>query len=123
MSHEAYAKTQTNTASPREAEYLAFAKATRGLMDAEAVGRDDLKGLAAALHFNRQLWGTLASDCANAANGLPEETRATIISLARWVMAHSSDVLQKREDLGPLIDVNRMMMDGLSGKSPDPAAA
>ncbi|MCA8889837.1 MAG: flagellar biosynthesis regulator FlaF [Parvularculaceae bacterium] len=118
MSHEAYRKASKTTANPRNAEYQAFAEATRRLIDAHAAGREDLKQLIEAIHLNRTLWGALASDCADERNTLPNETRAAIISLARWVASYSSAVMQKDESVEPLVDVNRIMMDGLSGRVP-----
>lgn len=115
MSHNAYAKTQN--ANPRDVEYRAFAKATRALMEAAEAGAEDLRVLAEAVHLNRSLWGALAQDCASDQNLLPRETRASIIALSRWVSTYSSDVVRKRESVTPLIDVNRIMMDGLAGKA------
>ncbi|MGE0408016.1 MAG: flagellar biosynthesis regulator FlaF [Amphiplicatus sp.] len=117
MSHEAYRRTAARTASPREAEYRAFAEATRRLIAAAERGRADLEALAGAVHFNRALWGALAADCADDKNGLPTETRAGVIALSRWVARHSSDVMRARESVEPLIDVNRLIMEGLSGRS------
>ncbi len=118
MSHDAYRRAQHSTAHPRDAEYRAFSEATRRLLAAKDEGRADLKRLIEAVHLNRSLWGALASDCADPANQLPSETRALIVSLARWVSLYSSDVMQKKESIEPLIDVNRMIMDGLAGKKP-----
>lgn len=118
MSHDAYRRAQHSTAHPRDAEYRAFSEATRRLLAAKDEGRADLKRLIEAVHLNRTLWGALASDCADPANQLPSETRALIVSLARWVSLYSSDVMQKKESIEPLIDVNRMIMDGLAGKKP-----
>ncbi len=116
MSHDAYAKAQKTTAGPRDAEYKAFAEATRKLIAVAAEGREDLKQLIDAVHLNRSLWSALATDCADEHNQLPSETRALIISLARWVSFYSSDVMRKKESVEPLIDVNRIIMDGLAGK-------
>lgn len=115
MSHNAYSKAQN--ANPRDVEYRAFANATRALMAAAETGVQDLRQLAEAVHLNRSLWGALAQDCASDQNLLPSETRASIIALSRWVSAYSSDVVRKRESVEPLIDVNRIMMDGLAGKT------
>ncbi len=115
MSYDAYAKTQRETAAPRDAEYRAFAKSTRALL---AVDEDNAQSLAEALHINRSLWEALASDCASDANQLPEETRARIIGLARWVGAHTRRVLRQEETIDALVDINRIMMDGLAGKAP-----
>lgn len=116
MSHEAYRRTSSTIASPRDAEYRAFSEATRLLMEVAGKGRKDLKALIRAVHLNRQLWGALAADCANESNALPVETRATIISLSRWVRDHSSDVVRGGESVDPLIDVNRIIMEGLAAK-------
>lgn len=116
MSLDQYRKTQTALASPRDTEYRAFSKITAQLIAAEAKGRDDLKMLVAAIHENRRLWGALASDCASERNLLPEDTRGTIINLSRWVNRYSSEVMRKGESTTPLIEVNRIMMDGLAGR-------
>jgi len=118
MSHEAYQQAQKQTSAPRDTEYRAFAKATRALMKAAEAGHGDLKLMIDAIHINRTLWGALANDCADPANQLPEGTRARIISLSRWVTSYSSDVMRARESVEPLIDINRIMMDGLAGKAP-----
>lgn len=118
MSHDAYAKTAAATATPRDTEYRAFSESTRRLMEAAEQGRKDLRALINAIHSNRQLWGALALDCASDANGLPAETRAQIVSLARWVDSYSSDVMRKDESVEPLVDVNRIIMEGLAGAKP-----
>ncbi len=115
MTYDAYAKAQRDTAAPRDTEYRAFAKSTRALL---AIGDADRQHLADALHVNRSLWEALANDCASEANDLPEETRARIIGLARWVGEHSRRVLRQEETVDALIDVNRIIMDGLAGKAP-----
>ncbi|MBL7373040.1 flagellar FlaF family protein, partial [Escherichia coli] len=56
-----------------------------------------------------------------AGNGLPHELRAQIISLALWVDRFTSDVIAGRERIRELIEVNRMIMDGL--RTPHRAAA
>jgi flagellar protein FlaF len=56
----------------------------------------------------------LADDCANPENGLPAPLRASIISLAMWVSRHTSAVIRRREDFEPLIQVNRIIMQGLA---------
>ena len=118
MSHEAYIQAQ-QAGNPRDVEYRAFTKVTRALIEASKSGHSDLKLLIKAIDLNRQLWGALASDCANPQNQLPEATRAQIISLSRWVSSYSSEIMRDRENIDPLIDVNRIMMDGLSGKAPN----
>ena len=47
----------------------------------------------------------------------PEATRAQIISLSLFVHRHTSHVMRREADIEALIDINRMMMQGLSGRS------
>lgn len=117
MSHEAYAQAQKSNLAPRDAEYNAFAMATRALLAAEKADRSDVNVLVDAINKNRTLWRLLAKDCASEANQLPEMLRAQIINLSRWVNSYSSDVIRKSESVAPLVDVNRIMMDGLAGQT------
>jgi flagellar protein FlaF len=75
----------------------------------------DHASIVRAVHWNRRLWLTLQSDCASEDNSLPEATRAGIISLSLWVDKHSRKVLKRGADLRPMIEVNRNIMEGLSG--------
>ena len=46
---------------------------------------------------------------------VPESVRAGVISLAIWVDKHSRKALKREADLQPLVEVNRNIMEGLSG--------
>ena len=115
MSLQAYQRAAEQAEDPRQVEYRLFGLVTRALMEAAAADDKDLTTRIRALHWNRRLWSTLANDCAADTNALPPEARAQIISLSIWVNRHTSEVMQRREPLQPLIDVNRMIMQGLSG--------
>ncbi len=47
-------------------------------------------------------------------NALPPELRAGIVSLSLWVDRHTSGLVAGRETMEPLLEVNRMLLDGLS---------
>ena len=66
-----------------------------------------------ALDWNRRVWTALSDDCSNPGNGLPAPLRASIISLSIWVARHTSAVIRRQEQIEPLIEVNRMIMQGL----------
>jgi flagellar protein FlaF len=121
MSLQAYQAAATRSESPRSTEYRLFAQVTMALMDASRLDVSDITGLVEALDWNRRMWSVLADDCANASNPLPAELRAGIISLSIWVAKHTSAVVRREEPIEPLIEINRMIMQGLSG--PQAAAA
>ncbi|ESQ84455.1 hypothetical protein AEAC466_08875 [Asticcacaulis sp. AC466] len=113
MSLKAYQTIAQRAENPRQTEYRLFGQVTRALMEAEKLERSQIRERMDALDWNRRLWSMLGADCALSTNGLPEQVRANIISLSIWVSKHSSLVMRNQEEIGPLIDVNRIIMQGL----------
>ena len=123
MSLQAYQQAATRAENPREMEYRLFAQVTRALMDAAKLDPTDLRGRMDALDWNRRLWSTLATDCGQPDNAMTPQLRASIISLSIWVGKHTSLVIRNREDFEPLIEINRMIMQGLAAGASQSAAA
>jgi flagellar protein FlaF len=114
MSIQTYQKAATQAESPRDVEFRAFAHVTRGLLNVRETRRADLAPFLEALSKNRMLWSLLAADCAEPGNQLPDALRAGIISLAIFVDRHSSEVARGEGDIEDLIEVNRLIMQGLN---------
>lgn len=114
MSLQAYQKTAQRTENGRDIEYRLFGQVTRALMEAAEAPVEDMNTRIDALDWNRRVWSALASDCASESNALPITLRAQIISLSLWVNRHSSAVMRREETFEPLIDVNRIIMQGLA---------
>ena len=124
MSLQAYQQASTRAETPRETEYRLFAQVTLALMEAAKCEPTDIRGRIDALDWNRRMWSVLGGACSDPANALPEQLRASIISLSIWVGKHTSQVIRRQEEIEPLIEVNRMVMQGLRGPSQaTPAAA
>ena len=123
MSLQAYQKAAQRAENPREAEYRLFGQVTRALMEAAQADPDDYVKRMDALDWNRRLWSALATDCSDPSNTLPKPVRAQIISISLWVNTHTSAVMRKEEDFEPLIEINRIVMQGLSGGQPGAEAA
>ena len=120
MSLQAYQQAANRAESPRDTEYRLFAQVTLALMEAARADPSDISGRVDALDWNRSVWTVLLDDCSRPDNQLPAPLRASIISLAIWVGKHTSAVIRRQEDIQPLIDVNRLIMQGLA---PNAAAA
>ena len=114
MSLQAYQQVSARGESPRELEYRLFGQVTRALIEAAEADPLDLKTRMDALDWNRRLWSTLATDCADPANVMPVALRAQIISLSLWVNKHTSAVMRRTEEFEPLIYLNRIIMQGLA---------
>ncbi len=124
MSLKAYQTAATRAENPRETEYRLFGQVTRALMDAEKMDKSMIRERMDALDWNRRMWSVLGADCSVDGNGLPDIVRANIISLSIWVNKHTSLVMRNQEEIGPLIEINRIIMQGLApnGISGDDAA-
>lgn len=114
MSLQAYKTAATRAESPRDLEYRLFGQVTRALMHASTVDKSDFRTRIDALDWNRRLWSTLATDCADPGNAMAKPLRAQIISISLFVSRHSSDVMRGEGDFETLIDINRMIMQGLA---------
>lgn len=114
MSLQAYKTAATRAESPRETEYRLFGQVTRALMHASTVDASDIKTRIDALDWNRRLWSTLATDCANPDNAMDMALRAQIISISLFVGRHSSAIMRGEDDFEALIDINKMIMQGLA---------
>jgi len=116
MSLQAYQRAAQQAESPRDTEYRLFGDVTRALMTAANVDVLDIKTRIEALDWNRRVWSALAADCATPENTLPVQVRAQIISLSIWVSRHTSAVMRREEEIEPLIDINKIIMQGLSSR-------
>ncbi len=117
MALQAYEQARSRAENPRETEYRLFGQVTRSLMQAAELPDSEIGRRMEALHWNRQLWSALAVDCSSPDNSLPPGVRASIISLSIWVSKHTSAIMRKEEDFGPLIEINRMIMQGLGASA------
>lgn len=115
MGLQAYQQTAQRTESPRALEYRLFGQVTRALIAASQTHKHDFSTRIDALDWNRQMWATFATTCSDPGNGLPVQMRASIISLSLFVSRHTSEVMKGDEDFETLIDINKMMMQGLGG--------
>lgn len=116
MSLNAYQAAQRRAETPREIEYRLFAQVTRALLEIQDLPRTEIARRMDVLDWNRRVWSAMAADCLDDANQLPPQLRASIVSLSLFVGRHSSEVMQKNADMEPLIEINRMIMQGLAGQ-------
>ena len=122
MSLQAYKTAATRAENPRETEYRLFGQVTRALIHASTVETTDVATRIDALDWNRRLWSALATDCASPDNAMDQALRAQIISVSLFVSRHSSLVMRGEDDFEALIDINRMIMQGLAGPGAAQAA-
>jgi flagellar protein FlaF len=108
-----YGKVLRETENPRQIEIRIFEQVTADLEAAEQPDVAFPKRIA-AIHRNRQLWLTLTCDLADDRNGLPEQLRARLISIALWVFGETRRLTTEGASLANLVAVNRSIMNGLA---------
>lgn len=114
LAHSTYAAAGASVRTTRGSEHAIFARVTARLTRATDPATP-MAQRAAALHDNRQLWITLATDLASADNALPQGLRAQLFYLAEFSLLQSSQALRDHSALTALIDINKAVMRGLDG--------
>jgi flagellar protein FlaF len=97
----------------RELERRGFEPSISLLRIAQAEGPSSREAIE-ALTFLRRLWSILLEDLASAANALPVELRAGLISIGIWVLREAERIrLEESDNFQGLIDINVMIHEGL----------
>ena len=108
--YSAYQTAHKAAINPIQMEADIMARVTREM---EAIREDTGPARVKALHRNMQLWIALSADLLDDANKLPEQVRASLLSLSIWVEKHTKSVLAGNDTVDALIDVNRSIIAGL----------
>ena len=98
----------------RDNEYMVVSRVTRLLQD--AVDSGDRFAEIRATHANNELWIALAADLASPGNALPDQLKASLISLAMFSIRHGHKVLAENASIAPLLEINIRIMKGLRGE-------
>ncbi|MFT6072619.1 MAG: flagellar protein FlaF [Alphaproteobacteria bacterium] len=112
--HSAYGSIQKETMTPRSTEYRVFLQVTARLEAAHQSNNKKSVEYVTALGDNQLLWNALAADVASSGNGLPEALKGQIFYLAQYMSKHTTDIRTGDKDLQPIIDINKMIIEGLS---------
>ncbi|MGB3864697.1 MAG: flagellar biosynthesis regulator FlaF [Xanthobacteraceae bacterium] len=115
----AYARTSQTTASPREIEAQALLKAARQLQEVQANWSGPDRAMHDALLFNRRLWSIFMSAVESSDNEQTLEVRQNIANIGVFVLKQTV-AMQAEPDpakLTSLIDINRNLAAGLSGRA------
>ena len=116
---QAYARTVQASAPAREIEAQALLKAAKQLQDVQTNWAEvDQQHIEAALRFNRQLWVIFLSAAQNDENPQPLEVRQQIANIGIFVLSQTAalQVSPQREHFKSLIEINRNIAAGLSGR-------
>jgi flagellar protein FlaF len=117
MSIAAYQQTIAETEDPRRIEYRLFLRITLELE--KHIGGGGLnEELKAVLWRNQELWNTLRADLLSSDNELPGQLKAGLVSLSFSVDRYTVRVLEGKDGLRLLADINRSIMQGLQGIAP-----
>jgi len=105
-------------ASPRDLEASLLLKAAARLQAVRDGWTDNRSDLDGALLYNRKLWTIFLDSAMSEESPLPIEIRQNIANLGMFVMKQTVTITSdpKPEGLAPLININREIAAGLSGR-------
>lgn len=115
LAYKAYGDVTSRTAGDHQIEYALFQQITDALRLVAAAEAPALSVWADALHRNLELWTRLSADLLHPQNTIPDETKAGLLSLARFVRQTSLQVLAGEPGIDDLIEINTTIMAGLCG--------
>lgn len=108
-----------STRSDKDREYDVVARVTREMCTAkERKMADGFPAYVAALKRNRDLWSLFSADLKSSQNGLPDDLKERLLSLAVFVRAQTSRALASDADISPLIEINLAILRGLNSQRP-----
>lgn len=108
---------------PRSTEAWALGEASRRLALAAKM-TDKGEALREALRLNQRLWSIFQAALSEPDCPLPKDVRDNVLALSVMVDRHSVARLADLDGskIGPILDINRAIAEGLSAKSAVPAA-
>lgn len=117
LAFKAYGEVKQRTAGEKEIEYALFRQITDALEQVTRAENVQLTDWADAIHRNQQLWTTIAIDLLHPGNGLPEQTKRSLLYLAEFVRQSSIKILSGEGDIADLVEINQSIMGGLAGRA------
>lgn len=117
LAYKAYGQIQQRTASDKSIEHALFVQITEALED---IARSESPAPAAkadAIYRNQQLWTLLATDLMSPVNSLPDDLKARLLQLSKFVQKTSMQILSGEGDIADLIEVNKPIIAGLAGSA------
>ncbi|MFD2236349.1 flagellar biosynthesis regulator FlaF [Aureimonas populi] len=100
-------------ATSRDREREALDRSIEAMKRAEAAGPKSREAVE-AVYLVRSLWTILVEDLANPENTLPEDLRASLISIGLWVMREAEAIrLGRVTSFASLIEITTSIREGL----------
>ena len=115
---QAYARVANTTSSPRDIEAQALLLAANKLQAVMNNVDATYTQMSDALMFNRKLWTIFLSEAQRDENPNSLDVRQNIANLGVFVLSQTAalQMSPQREHIKPLIEINRNIAAGLSGR-------
>jgi flagellar biosynthesis activator protein FlaF len=115
---QAYARVANTTSSPRDIEAQALLLAANKLQAIMNNVDATYTQISEALIFNRKLWTIFLSEAQREENPNSLDVRQNIANLGVFVLSQTTalQMSPQREHIKPLIEINRNIAAGLSGR-------
>ncbi|MET4068259.1 flagellar protein FlaF [Bradyrhizobium sp. S3.2.6] len=115
---QAYARVASTTSSPRDIEAQTLLKAANKLQAVVSDPDASYVQMSEALIYNRKLWTIFLSEAQRDGNPQPMDVRQNIANISIFVLSQTAalQISPQREHFKSLIEINRNIAAGLSGR-------
>ncbi|TYL84693.1 flagellar biosynthesis regulator FlaF [Bradyrhizobium cytisi] len=116
---QAYARVASTTSSPRDIEAQTLLKAANKLQAVVSDPEASYVQMSEALIYNRKLWTIFLSEAQRDGNPQPMDVRQNIANISIFVLSQTAalQISPQREHFKSLIEINRNIAAGLSGRA------
>ena len=114
MRHNLYRKILADDQSTaKRREHDLFVEAIKAMRASDEAANDGLRRIQ-AVHLVNRLWTALLTDLSDPDNRLPDELRASLISIGISVMKQLARIRNReRDNFGSLIEIHSVIAEGL----------
>ncbi len=117
LAQQAYGTVQKRTASSQELEITIIKQITRELELVVKAENPEPVDRINAISRNLRMWTIFSADLANKNNPLPDQAKATLISIGEFVRRESMKLLSNDEDVIDLIEINQNLLTSLGANA------
>ena len=97
----------------RQQEWVALGRSIDLLIEAKREGPRSRESIEALLYV-RRLWTLFIEDLGSPDNSLPQELRASLVSIGLWILSQEEEIrMERSEDYDGLIEISTLIMGGL----------
>ena len=114
MIQVSYAEIESDSLVDSRERELQLLEQSIALMERAVADGPQSMAAVEAMHFTVRIWTHLMNDLAGPENELPDDLRASLISIGIWILREADSVRRgESEGIGEILEITKIIRDGL----------